>query len=291
MIGRFRSPPPVARGAARDGRSTVPVKVQQLPAAAWRRCVHRRHCFRGHHLRDHYFRGHCAFAAIGLTSRTRFALAARLAAACALARTVACVDVSRGRSLSSDESELNGVSRLRRAECCCPISRSIAAIDLVSSGVTMEIAVPVRPARPVRPMRWHVIVGMVRHVEIEDVADGGNVEAAGGDVGGDQQRNLALAELIERGGAGRLIHVAVQGADAEAVLLQRLVDRTATSRLRLQKMIALLKILGVAQQAAQDLALLVYLAPGGHLRTATRPRRWSRASRLRSARDCAGRLR
>ena len=53
-----RSPPPVARVAARDGRSTVPVKVQQLPAAAWRRCVYRRHCFRDHHLRDHYFRGY-----------------------------------------------------------------------------------------------------------------------------------------------------------------------------------------------------------------------------------------
>ena len=54
----------------------------------------------------------------------------------------------------------------------------------------------------------------MRHVEIEDVADGGNIEAAGGDVGGHQQRNFALAELIERRGARRLIHVAVQGADA-----------------------------------------------------------------------------
>jgi hypothetical protein len=35
----------------------------------------------------------------------------------------------------------------------CPISRSIAAIDLLSSGLTIDIAVPARPARPVRPMR------------------------------------------------------------------------------------------------------------------------------------------
>src|SRR5512140_1090325 len=54
----------------------------------------------------------------------------------------------------------------------------------------------------------HVVVGMMRHVEIEDVADGGNVEAASGDVGGNQQRDLALAELIEGCGARRLIHVA-----------------------------------------------------------------------------------
>ena len=55
-----------------------------------------------------------------------------------------------------------------------------------------------------------VVVGMVRHVEIEDVADVGNVEAARGDVGGDQQRDLALAELIERGRARGLVQVAVQ---------------------------------------------------------------------------------
>src|SRR5476651_1683957 len=30
-----------------------------------------------------------------------------------------------------------------------------------------------------------VVVGMMRHIEIEDVAGNGNVEAAGGDVGGD----------------------------------------------------------------------------------------------------------
>jgi len=65
---------------------------------------------------------------------------------------------------------------------------------------------------------------MMRDVEIEDVAHDRNVEAAGGDIGGHQQRDFTLAELIERRGAGRLVHIAMQGADAEAVLLQRLVD-------------------------------------------------------------------
>ena len=36
-----------------------------------------------------------------------------------------------------------------------------------------------------------VVVGVMRHVEIEDVADVRNVEAARGDVGGDQQLDLA----------------------------------------------------------------------------------------------------
>ena len=69
-----------------------------------------------------------------------------------------------------------------------------------------------------------VVVGMMGNVKIEDMAGRGNVEAAGGNVGSDQQRNFALAELIECSSACRLIHVAVQGANAEAMLLQRLVQ-------------------------------------------------------------------
>ena len=64
----------------------------------------------------------------------------------------------------------------------------------------------------------------MRDVEIEDVADGRNIETAGGDVGGDQERNFTLAELIECRGARGLIHIAMQGPDAEAMLLQRFVQ-------------------------------------------------------------------
>src|SRR3954471_22324802 len=46
-----------------------------------------------------------------------------------------------------------------------------------------------------------IVVGMVRHVEIEHVAGGRDIQAARGDVGGDQQRNFTLAELVQRGGA------------------------------------------------------------------------------------------
>jgi hypothetical protein len=47
-----------------------------------------------------------------------------------------------------------------------------------------------------------VVIRMVGDVEIEDMADFGNVEATGGDIGCHQQGQLALAELIERGRAG-----------------------------------------------------------------------------------------
>src|SRR3954453_18998526 len=47
----------------------------------------------------------------------------------------------------------------------------------------------------------NVVVGMMRHIEVEDVADDGDIEAAGGDVGGDQHRNLPLSKLVEGRGA------------------------------------------------------------------------------------------
>src|SRR5262252_1639356 len=71
----------------------------------------------------------------------------------------------------------------------------------------------------------HVVVGVMRDVEVEDVADRGNVEAARGDVGGNQQRDFVLAELIERGHARRLVHVAVQRDRGKAVADERTVQR------------------------------------------------------------------
>ena len=65
-----------------------------------------------------------------------------------------------------------------------------------------------------------IIVGMMRDVEIEDVTDLGDIEAARRDVGCDQERQFAFAELIERRHARGLIHVAMQGAHGETVFLQ-----------------------------------------------------------------------
>ena len=62
-----------------------------------------------------------------------------------------------------------------------------------------------------------IIIGMMRHVEIEHVADIGNIEPAGGDVRGDQELDFALAERIERGRAGGLVQIAVQCSRVEAM--------------------------------------------------------------------------
>src|SRR5580704_18338196 len=110
----------------------------------------------------------------------------------------------------------------------------------------------------------HIVVGMVRYVEVEDVAGGGNVEAARGDVGCHQQRNFTLAELIERGGAGRLVHVAVQRADGKTVLLQRFVDQRDLA-LAIAEDDRVLQFLGLAQQAAQHFALVVRFAADADL--------------------------
>ena len=70
-----------------------------------------------------------------------------------------------------------------------------------------------------------VIVGMMRDVEIEDVADRRNIETARGDVGGDQQGHFVLAELLERRRARGLVHVAVQRDRGKAVADQRAMQR------------------------------------------------------------------
>ena len=64
-----------------------------------------------------------------------------------------------------------------------------------------------------------VVLGMDRHVEIEDVADVGNVEAARGDVGCDEQLQLAGAKALQHRHARALVHVAMQRAGVELVFL------------------------------------------------------------------------
>ena len=68
-----------------------------------------------------------------------------------------------------------------------------------------------------------VIIGMMRDVEIEDVADRRDIEAARGNVGGDKQSDFILAELLQRRRAGGLVQIAVQCGRVEAVADQRAV--------------------------------------------------------------------
>src|SRR5665213_3105187 len=107
-----------------------------------------------------------------------------------------------------------------------------------------------------------IIVRVMRHVEIEDVADRGDIEAAGGDVGGDQQLGLAVPESVERGGARRLIKIAVQRNRVKLVLDQRAVQLRDLA-LAVAEYDGVLEASRRADQAAQRVAFVVPLASGG----------------------------
>ena len=67
-----------------------------------------------------------------------------------------------------------------------------------------------------------VIFGMRGHIEVEDMADGGNIQPARGHVRGHQQMHRTVAKAVKRAGAHRLIKIAVDGGRVKAVCFQGL---------------------------------------------------------------------
>src|SRR6185312_10951395 len=65
-----------------------------------------------------------------------------------------------------------------------------------------------------------VVVGLPRHVEVDDVADAFDVEPAGGNVGGHEDRDLVVLEPVELGNPVGLVHVALDLARGEAGALE-----------------------------------------------------------------------
>src|SRR5262245_31296423 len=106
-----------------------------------------------------------------------------------------------------------------------------------------------------------IILGMDRHVEIEHMAHADDIEAAGRDVAGDQQRDLALLESLEGFRPLGLRQVAMNGGSVEAVPMQRL-EEDVHIALAVAENEGVLNLLG-ANQAAQRLALL-QLVDHGH---------------------------
>src|SRR6266851_2317133 len=101
----------------------------------------------------------------------------------------------------------------------------------------------------------NIVRGMDRHVEIEDVRQALDVETARRDVARDQQADLVVLEALERLGALRLRHVAMQCGDVEAVARQRFLEDVDI-------LLAIAEDDGVAHflaadQAAQRFALLL----------------------------------
>src|SRR5437899_2849569 len=67
----------------------------------------------------------------------------------------------------------------------------------------------------------NIVLGMDRHVEIEDVRQALDVETARRNIARDQQADLVVLEALKRLGALGLRHVAVQRGDVKAMTRQR----------------------------------------------------------------------
>src|SRR5690606_32518012 len=113
-----------------------------------------------------------------------------------------------------------------------------------------------------------VVLGMDRHVEVEDVADARDVEATGRDIGSHEKLELAVAEAVEDARAHRLVEVAMQCAGVEPVLPEGFRDDIDVA-LAVAEDDAIGEPLALGpQDAAEDLALLAVgavLAGGGVL--------------------------
>src|SRR3954467_13508382 len=104
----------------------------------------------------------------------------------------------------------------------------------------------------------HVVVWMMRYVEIEDVADSRNIEPARRNVGCKEELHLAAAELIEGCGARRLIHVAVERDRGKTVAHQRAVQGRDLALAGAEDD-CVGEAFGRADQPAQRIALLIRL--------------------------------
>src|SRR5512135_1262063 len=62
----------------------------------------------------------------------------------------------------------------------------------------------------------HVVLGELGQVEVDDVGDAGHVDAARGNVGGDQHAHIAATQVEQGTVTFALVHVAVQGSGGMA---------------------------------------------------------------------------
>ena len=136
-----------------------------------------------------------------------------------------------------------------------PVSFSIASTAARSSGLAMVNALALEPGAAGAADAVHVVLGMVRHVEVEHVRQAADVEPARRHVAAHQQLQLARLEFLQRGEAHGLRHVAMQRAVVEAVARQRFVQDVHVA-LAIAEHQCALDFLG-AHQPAQRLALVV----------------------------------
>ena len=151
--------------------------------------------------------------------RAAVAMALVLVAAAAAAARGRHGHVRRGGGLRSSRTSMSIISR--RASLL-PVIFSIASIYLPSRERGQHEGRAAAAGAAGAADAVDIIVGMDRHVEIEDMADGGHVQPARRDIAGDQDLEFAGAETVQRLGAQRLVEIAMDRRGVEAVLDQRL---------------------------------------------------------------------
>ena len=122
----------------------------------------------------------------------------------------------------------------------------------------------------------HVIFRMVRNVEIEHVAYRGDIKPACRNIGSDQKGDLVVAKLVERGGAGGLIDVAMERNGGKAMADQGPMQRRHLA-LAVAEDDGIRQPLGRADEGPQDIGFA-----GGSWRVRTRTcvvvKEWSRGA-------------
>ena len=88
-------------------------------------------------------------------------------------------------------------------------------IDIGTGGKHDGQAFTAGPARAADAV--DVVIDVVGDVEVKDVSNAFDVNAAGGDVGGDQNLGLGLGKVAQDLVAPALGHIAVEFADVEAL--------------------------------------------------------------------------
>ena len=99
-----------------------------------------------------------------------------------------------------------------------------------------------------------IVFRMGWQVEVEDMADIGNVEATGSHITGNQNAEFTALEAVQGMHARSLIHIAMQSACVKTMLGQGTAERGNVA-LTVTEDNRILQILGVVDQFAQSLAL------------------------------------
>ena len=115
------------------------------------------------------------------------------------------------------------------------------------------------PARAADAM--DIIIGVVWHVEIENVAHLRDVEAACGNVRGNEQFHFTAAKLVKGRHACGLVHVPVQGDGVELMAQQRAM-KIGDFALPVAKDDRVLEVVYGPDQAAQRIAFFVWITAG-----------------------------